>query len=93
MLSVALSGLILIFNFFEATYFCYLRAYLLVCFYEIHLKFLISHINFYLDNCELCKQYQSLSQEMMGQIWDLETFEPQENAIKVCVIFYNALLD
>ena len=88
MLSVALSGLVLICNFFEETYFCHLHAYLLACFYKIHLKFLTSHI--YLDDCD--KQYQSSSQKM-GQICDLETVEPQEISFKVCVMFYNALED
>ena len=64
-----------------------LHAYLLGCFYEIHLKFLTSHIYVYLANCELCKQHQFLSGEMRGQIWDIETVEPQEISIKVCVIF------
>ena len=59
MLSAALSGLILICNFFEGTYFCHLHAYLLACFYEIYLKFLTSHIYFHLDDCD--KEYQSSS--------------------------------
>ena len=54
-----------------------------------HLKFLTSHIYFNLEDSDLWKQYQSLSQEMMGQICDLETVEPQEILIKVCVMFYN----
>ena len=62
-------------------------------FYEINLKFLTSHIYFHLDRCKLCKQYQSSSQEMTGQICDLETIEWQEMPIKVCVIIYNTLLD
>ena len=53
------------------------------------LKFLTFHIYFHLDDSELWKQYRSLSQEMMGQICDLETVEPQEIPVKVCVIFYN----
>ena len=32
---------------------------------------------------------KSVSQEMMGQIRDLEAVEPQEIPIKVCVMFYN----
>ena len=52
------------------------------------LKFLTFHIYFHLDDSELWKQYRSLSQEMMGQICDLETVEPHEIPIKVCVIFY-----
>ena len=56
MLSVALSGLVLIRNFFEETYFCYLYTYLRACFYEKHLKFLASHSYFDLDNSELWKQ-------------------------------------
>ena len=67
MLSVALSGLVLIRNFFEETYICHLHAYLLACFYEKHLKFLTSHIYFYLDSFELWKQYQTVSQEMMEE--------------------------
>ena len=43
-------------------------SYLLGCFYEIHLKFLTSHIYVYLANCELCKQHQFLSGEMRGQM-------------------------
>ena len=89
MLSVALSGLVLIRNFFEETYICHLHACLLACFYEKHLTFLTFHIYFHLDNSELWKQYQSVSQEMMEQICDLETVKPQEIPIKVCVIFYN----
>ena len=68
---------------------CHLHAYLLACFYEIHLKFLTPHIDNHLDNSELCKQYQSVSQEMMEQVWDLERVEPQEIQIKVCVMFYH----
>ena len=73
MLSVALSGLVLIRNIFEETYFYHLRVHLLAYFYEIHLKFLTSHIYFHLDDSELWKRYQSVSQDMMGQICDLET--------------------
>ena len=89
MFSVALSGLILICNFFKETDFCNLHAYLLACFYEKHLKFLTSDIYFYLDDSELWKQHHSLSQEMMEQIRDLETVIPEEIRIKVCVIFYD----
>ena len=74
MLSVASSGLVLICNFFEETYFCHLHAYLLACFYEKHLKFLTSYI---------------LSQEMMEQVCDLETVQPQDIPVKVCVVFCN----
>ena len=66
MLYVAWSGLVLIWNFFEETYFCHLHIYLLACFYEIHLKFLLSLIYFHLDNSELWKQHQSVNEEMMG---------------------------
>ena len=89
MLPVASSGLVLICNIFEETYFCHLHAYLLACFYEIHLKFLTSHIYFHLDDSKLWKQYQSISHEMMGQICNLETVESQEIPVKVCVMFYN----
>ena len=89
MLSRALSELVLICNFFEETYICHFHACLLACFYEKHLTFLRSHIYFHLDNSELWKQYQSVSQEMMEQIYDLETVKSQETPIKVCVIFYN----
>ena len=88
MLSVALSGLVLICSFFKETYFCHLHAYLLACFYKMRLKFHTSNI--YLDDCD--KQYQFSSQEM-GQICDLETVEPQEIPFKVCAMFYNALSD
>ena len=85
-----LSGkMVLTCNLFEETYFCHLHAYLLACFYEIHLKFLLSHIYFYVDNFELWKRYQSVNQEMMGQICDLETVEPHEIPIKVCIMFCN----
>ena len=69
-LSVALSGLVLIRNSFEE---CHLHDCLLACFYEKHLKFRTFHIYFHLDNSELWKQYQSVGQEMMEQICDLET--------------------
>ena len=51
MSSVALSGLDR--HIFEETYFYHLHAHLLTCFYEIHLKFLASHIYFHLDDSEL----------------------------------------
>ena len=84
---VALLGLVLICTIFEETQFCHLHAYLQACFFEIHLKFLTSHIYFHLDDSELWKPYQSVSPEMMGQICDLETVEIP---VKVCVMFYNA---
>ena len=89
MLSVALSGLVLIRIFFEETYICHLYVYLLACFYEkhLHLKSLASYICFYLDDSELWKKCHSVSL-MMEQICDLETIKPQEIPIKVCVIFY-----
>ena len=71
MLSVALSGLVLIFIFLEETYICHLYVYLLACFYKKHLKSLTSHIYFYLDDSKLWKQYHSVSQEMMEQIADM----------------------
>ena len=89
MLSVALSGLVLVCNFFQETYFCHLHAYLLACFYERHLKSLTSHIHFHLDDSKLCKQLQSVSQEMMERICHLEKVKPQEFPVKVCVIFCN----
>ena len=75
MLSVALSGLVLICNIFDETYFYHLHAHLLACVYEIHLKFLTSHIYFHLGDSEV-------SQEMMGQICDLETVAQQEVPIR-----------
>ena len=87
MLSVALSGIVLVCNVFEETYFCHLHAYLPA--YEIHLKFLNFQIYFHLDDFQLWKQYQSVTQEMMEQICHLETVELQEIAIKVSVMFYN----
>ena len=74
MLSLVLAELVLICTFFEEN-FCYLHAYLLACFYEIHLRFLTSRVYFHLDDCD--KPYQSSTREM-GQICDLETVEPQE---------------
>ena len=62
---------------------------LLAFFYEIHLRFLTSDIYFHLDDSELWKQYQPVSQEMMEQICDFEKVEPQEIQIKVCVMFNN----
>ena len=91
MLSITLSGLVLICNFFEEIYFCHLHAYLMACFYKINLTLLTSHI--YFDDFKLCKQYESSSQEMMEQICNLETVEPQKIPVKVCVMFYNALLE
>ena len=55
MLSVVLSGLVLVRIFFEETYIYHLSAYLLACFYEKHLKYLTSHVCFYLDDSELWK--------------------------------------
>ena len=52
-------------------------------------KFLKSHFCFHLDDSKLWKQNDSPSQEMMEQIRDLQTVEPQEIPIKVCVTFYN----
>ena len=89
LLPIALSRLVLIYHFFAETYFCHLHVYLLACFYEIHFKFLTSHICFQLDDSKLWKQYNSASQEMMEQICNLEIVEPQKNPIKVCVMFYN----
>ena len=77
MLPVASSGLVSIYNIFEETYFCHLHAYLLVCFYE---TFLASYIYFHLDDSELWKQYQFLSQEMMGQLCNLETVGGARNS-------------
>ena len=60
-----LSGLVLIWNFFEETYLFHLHVYFLACFYEMHLKFLLSHIHFHLNDSKLWKQNQSVSEEMM----------------------------
>ena len=90
---VALSRLVLIFSFFEEIFLpssCQPASLLLR---QLHLKFLLSHIYFHLDDWELCKQYQSSNQEMMGHTCDFETVEPQEIPIKVCVLFCNALSD
>ena len=65
MMYVVLSGLVLIRDFFEETYFCHLHANLLACFYKNYLKFILSHIYFHLDDFALCKQYQSVSEEIM----------------------------
>ena len=81
------------FKFFLSSYFCHLHVNLLACFYEIPLKCLVSHIHLDFDDFKLWKQCQSSSQETMGQICYLETVQPQEIPIKVCVMFYNALSD
>ena len=68
MLSVALSGLVLICNFFEETFLpssCLLASLLLQ---ETPQISYISHLFFHLDDSELWEQYQSVSQEMMKQI-------------------------
>ena len=62
MLPLVLSELVLICNFFEETYFCYINVYLLAYFYEIHLRIVTSHIYFHLDDCD--KRYQSSTREM-----------------------------
>ena len=67
MLPLALSGLVLIYHLFAEAYFCHLHVHLLACFYEMHLKFLTSHICFHLYYSKLWKQYNSASQEMMEQ--------------------------
>lgn len=88
MLPVVLSGLVLILNFLEETYFFHLHAYLPAWFYQIHLKFPRSRIYFQLD--ELCSNANlSVSQEMLWQIYDLEPVELQEIPIKACITFYN----
>ena len=61
MLSLVLAELVLICTFFEKN-FCYLHAYLLACFYEIHLRFLTSRVYFHSDDCD--KPYQSSTREM-----------------------------
>ena len=88
MLTVALSELVLICNIFEETIFAIFMPTCLLAFTRYILNFLQSFY-FHLDDSELRKQYQSVRQEMMGQICDLETVEPQEIPIKVCVTFYN----
>ena len=77
--------LVLIRNVFEKTFLpsWWLLSSLLLR-DTVHLKFLTPHIYFHLDSCKLCKQYQSASQEMMGQICNFERAEPQEILIKVC---------
>ena len=76
-------------NFFEETNFCHLHAYLLACFSEKHLQFLTFHIRFRLDDSELWKQYQFVSQEMMELVCDLKTVQRQEIPIKAYVVFYD----
>ena len=78
MLSVALTRLVLICNFFEETYFCHLCAYLLAGFYEKHLKFHISHL-FSLRRFRTVETIPICKSEMMEQICGLETVKPQEN--------------
>ena len=74
-LPVASSGLVLICNIFEETFLP--SSCLLASLLSWDLKLLTSHIYFHLDDSKLWKQYQSLSQVMMGQICDLETVEPR----------------
>ena len=45
----------------------------------------MSYIYLYSGDCE---QHQPISQEMMGQICDLETVEPKEISMKICVMLY-----
>ena len=85
MLSVALSGLVFICQFSWRGIILLFPAYLPAWFYKINLKFLKYHIYFHL--------HETSSQEMMRQIYDLETTEPQDIPIEVCVMFYKALLD
>ena len=58
-------------------------------FLQKHHKYLTSDIYFHLDDSELRKQYQSVSQEMTQQVCDLETVQQQEIPIKTCVAFCN----
>ena len=58
-MSVSLSGLVLICNFFRKKYFFHPYVYLLACFYKVHLNFLTSRICFHLGHCERCKQVSS----------------------------------
>ena len=43
-----------------------LSGLVLICFYEMHLKFLLCTIYFRLDDSKLLKQYQSVSEDMIG---------------------------
>ena len=88
MLSVALSGLVLICNFLRRHIFAIFMPTCQLAFTRNTSNF-TTHIYFHLDDSARWKQYQSVSQEMMEQICDLETVKPQEIPIKVCVIFYN----
>ena len=85
MFSVALSVLVLMRNILEETYFCYLHAYLLAYFYEIHLKFLKSLFSLRrfrtVETIPICKSRDDGT--------NMRTVEPQVIPIKVCVMFYN----
>ena len=99
MMSVELSGLVLICNFFEETYFCHLHGFLLACFYEIHLKLLTSHIYFRLEETmPICKsrddgadmRFRSSSatrnpNQGLSGIWKGESLPNPW----VCVMFYD----
>ena len=64
--------------------FCHLHGYLLACFYKIHFKFLTFH--FYFTTFHLhficAKNTNHQVKRSWGQIWNLETAEPQEVLIK-----------
>ena len=87
MLSVALSRLVLICNFFEETCTIFLPTSQLA--FTRSTSNFTTHIYFHLDDSARQKQYQYVNQEMMEQTCDLETVKQQEVPIKVCVIFYN----
>ena len=69
-------------QFFEEAYFCHLRAYLLVCFYEKHLKFHISHLS-------SLRRFRTVETIPICKSRDGGTVKPQEIPIKICVTFYN----
>ena len=90
-MSLALSRLVLICNFLRRHISAIFVPISELAFTRNTLNF-TSHIYFHLDDSAQWKQYQSVSQEMIKQISNLETVKRQEIPIKVCVIFYNKFL-
>ena len=85
MLSLVLSELVLICNFFEEAYFCYLHAYLPACFYEIHLLFSFRWL----------RQTIPIFNSRDGR-WGRYVIQKQSSrkkSLKICVMFYSALSD
>ena len=61
----------------------------LACFYEIHLKIPCIYYLFSLRQFQTVETIPIFESRDDGADQDLETAEPQEIKIKVCVMFYN----